>query len=174
MSIYTKKGDKGITSTVSGDRISKSSCQTRSLGAIDELNSFLGVVISFSESREVKNLLEKVQTNLLSLGSILGGSDLKFSKSKTTQLENHIDKWEKQLPKLTNFVHPGGSKSASLLQYSRALARKAEREIVGLGEEQKITPQMLMYLNRLSDYLFTLARVENCARGVEDEIWKRD
>jgi len=173
MSIYTKRGDKGTTSTLaSKDKISKASCQTRALGAVDELDSFLGIVISFSESREVKRLVGEIQTNLLTIGSILGGSGLKFSKSKTTSLENQIDRWDILLPKLSNFIHPSGSKSASLLQYSRTLARKAEREVVALSKETRVAPQILTYLNRLSDYFFVMARIQNIRQDIEEKIWK--
>ncbi len=173
MAIYTKKGDKGTTSTLRGkEKISKSSCQTQSLGAIDELNSFLGIVISLSENKETVLLLDLIQNNLLTIGSILGGSSLRISKRETLKLEKQIDNWDKMLPKLSNFIYPGGSTVASLLQYARTLTRKAERETVGLSQEVKVAPQILTYLNRLSDYLFTLARVENHSKRIEDKIWK--
>ncbi|KKR11854.1 MAG: ATP:cob(I)alamin adenosyltransferase [Candidatus Woesebacteria bacterium GW2011_GWA1_39_21] len=178
MTIYTKKGDKGKTGLfkkVNGKsvRVSKSSCNTRAIGAIDEVDSFIGVVISLSHDEYLKERLHQVQNNLLTTGSILAGSDLKIQPSETKKLEKEIDECDKFLPALTNFIFPGGSPIAAYLQYARTLARKAEREVVALNEETRISASILKYINRLSDYLFTLARVENFKLKVKDEVWKK-
>lgn len=178
MSIYTKKGDKGETGLlkkVDGHsmRVSKSSCNTRAIGAVDEVDSFIGVVISLSHDEYLKEKLKNIQNNLLTIGSILAGSNLKISESETKKLEKEIDECDKFLPALSNFIFPGGSPIAAHLQYSRTLARKAEREVVALNEESKVSPSILKYLNRLSDYLFTLARAENFKLKVKDEVWKK-
>lgn len=170
MTIYTKRGDKGKTSLYlrSQEKISKNSLSIRGVGAIDELNSYLGVVCSISENAEVVNDLKEVQKNLLRIGSILAGSRLRFFKTKTRNLERKIDKLEKKLPKLKKFIYPKGSHLATHLHYARALARRAEREVIALN---KVKPQIISYLNRLSDYLFMLARDANFRVGIKEETW---
>lgn len=178
MSIYTKKGDKGKTGLLKkvgkSVRVSKSSCNTRAIGAVDEVNSYIGIIVSETEDQELKQSLLHVQNNLLTIGSILAGSNLKISLSVTSKLEKQIDKADKTLKPLTNFIYPGGSPVAAKLQYARTLARKAEREVVGLGEKEKVPATILKYLNRLSDYLFTLARDQNFKKGVVDKVWKKN
>lgn len=176
MAIYTKRGDKGETSvydegSAQRTRVSKDSLRVEALGAIDELNSFLGVCASFSENPSLTKILKEIQANLLTIGSITAGSNLKFSKAKTNRLEKLIDDLEGKLPVLANFVVPGGTKLASHLQYARALVRRTERRVVALSKEQKINPAILKYLNRLSDSLFMLAREANNNAGVMDEVW---
>jgi cob(I)alamin adenosyltransferase len=178
MPIYTKKGDKGETGLfkkVDGKsvRVSKSSCNTRAIGAVDEANSFIGIIISETFDTDLKKCLKRVQNNLLRVGSILAGSSLKISTSETNKLEKEIDGYDKALPVLSNFVYPGGSPSASKLQFARTLVRRAERETVAFNEEEKVSAAILKYINRLSDYLFTLARMENLKMNVKDEIWKK-
>lgn len=153
------------------ERVSKASLKVESLGAIDELNSFLGIVVAFSEDVRLRFLLKEVQKNLLRIGTITAGSGLSFSKSNTKKLEKIIDELEGKLPILKNFVFPGGGKTSSLLQYARSLARRAERRVVALSKEEKIPDQILSYLNRLSDFLFMLAREENSKIGIKDEVW---
>lgn len=176
MAIYTKRGDKGETSLYDGvsvqrERVSKDSLRVRAIGAIDELNSFLGVAISFSESPQLSRKLEETQRDLFRVGSILAGSNLRFSKAKTKLLEKKIDELEERLPPLKSFILPGGSRLSALLQYSRALARRAEREVVALDKAWKVKPQVLAYLNRLADLFFMLAREANFQRGILDEVW---
>lgn len=176
MVIYTKRGDRGKTSLydkTSGQRkrMPKDSLRASSLGAIDELNSYLGVVISSSEDMALNKKLKDIQNNLLTIGSLLAGSSLRFFKTNTRRLEKEIDEMEGELPVLANFILPGGSKIASNLQYARTLARKAERRLVTLNEEKKVKTQVLTYINRLSDYLFTLARDINYKMEIKDEVW---
>ena len=178
MPIYTKKGDKGETGLfkkVDGKsvRVSKSSCNTRAIGAVDEIDSFLGIIISVSESPDLQNRLTRVQNNLLTIGSILAGSHLVILPSETRKLEKEIDEFDKTLTPLTNFIYPGGVLTASLLQFARTLARKAEREVVGLNEVEKVPSGVLKYLNRLSDYLFTLARAQNQKMNLIEKVWKK-
>ena len=168
MAIYTKTGDKGITRIFdkkTGElvKISKTSCKIASIGAIDELNSFLGMVGGE----------EEMQGNLFTINSILAGSNLRFSKSKTKKLEKEIDKLEGTLPVLKNFIYYGGSPKASLLFYARALCRKAERELVAFFNIQHTSPDILAYVNRLSDYLFMKAREQNFKDGIKEKVWKR-
>jgi cob(I)alamin adenosyltransferase len=176
MTIYTKRGDKGKTglydeASTQRERVSKDTLRIRAIGAVDELNSFLGLAISFSEDQKLNTQLKEIQRDLFTIGSILAGSKLRFFKTKTKRLEKVIDKLEGDLPVLRNFVLPGGSQVASHLQFARALARRAEREVVSLSVLEPVKPRILMYLNRLSDYLFMLARDVNKKTGVKEEVW---
>lgn len=178
MAIYTKRGDKGKTSLYDKTleqrkRTSKDSLRIEALGAIDELNSYLGVVISSSEDLVLNKKLKEVQGNLLTIGSQLAGSKLRFFKTNTRRLEKEIDEMEGRLSVLTNFILPGGGRTASNLQYARTLVRRAERRLVSLNEKITVKPQTLTYLNRLSDYLFMLARDANSKMEVKDEVWVR-
>lgn len=173
MAIYTKKGDKGKTSVFKnpGKKISKNSVLTSAIGTVDELDSFLGVAVSISENQEVKRQIKEVQNNLLRIGSILAGSPLKFTEKETTKLEKSIDEMDKILPKLRNFIVPGGTKLSAHLHFARCLTRRCEREVVRVDESTKISPNILKYLNRLSDYFFVLARFVNFKNNVAEEIW---
>lgn len=176
MSIYTKRGDSGQTSVLEKNneqkvRITKDSLIVESLGSGDELNSWLGVVYSSSESPQLKQIIHTMQTNLLTIGSTIAGAKLKFPEKHTKDLEKLIDELEGKLHVLSNFVYPRGTMTASHLQYARSLARREERRVVALSKEVKIKPEILSYLNRLSDALFTLARYENWKNGTDEEVW---
>ena len=176
MAIYTKKGDKGETSLFDKDsvqniRISKDSLRIRAIGAIDEANSSLGVVVSFSSDKRLNKKITRIQTELFTIGSILAGAKLRFSKTRTRVLERYIDELEGSLPILRNFVLPGGNPVAAHLQLSRTLVRKAEREMAALSGTEPIIPQILTYINRLSDFLFMLARKANHDAGIKELVW---
>ena len=176
MSVYTKRGDKGKTSLLEKNneqkvRITKDSLIVEALGSIDELNSYLGVVYSFSESPKLQTIIHSMQTNLLTVGSTVAGAKLPFSEKQTKDLEKIIDELEGKLPVLSNFVYPRGTVTSASLQYARSLARRCERRVVALSKEKTIKPEILSYLNRLSDCLFTLARNENSMSGVKEEVW---
>ncbi len=153
------------------ERVSKDSLIVEALGAIDELNSFLGIAKTQSNDTKIQKIIGEVQKNLLTIGSITGGSKLRFTKNKTKKLERIIDEIEGKLPILKNFVVPGGSLTAAWLQYARALTRRAERRIVALSNTQITKPSILIYMNRLSDFLFMLAREVNNKSGIKDETW---
>ena len=176
MAIYTKRGDKGKTSlyeegSTQKKRIDKDSLIVEALGSVDELNSYLGICKVNAENPKTKVLLGNVQENLLKIGTIIAGSKLFFSKKETSNLEKQIDEIEGRLPVLKNFVVPGGSRLSAHMQYARALARRAERRVVALSKEQKINGTVLTFLNRLSDYLFMLARDAAHQSGFGDEPW---
>ena len=158
MPIYTKTGDKGITGMFSGKRVSKSSQLINAIGAVDELNSFLGIVGG----------LEDVQKNLFTINANLSGAKLNLPKDASEKLEKEIDEIEKKLPKQKNFLIYGGSSRAAKIYFARALTRRAERELVVL----KLGEEILIYINRLSDYLFILARNVNYNKGVKETVWK--
>ena len=177
MAIYTKRGDKGQTSLYDKKnsqrkRVPKDSLIVSTLGAIDELNSFLGVALSFCEDKKTRAHLELVQNNLLKIGSITAGSKIRFTKTQTKHLEKIIDDLEGSLPVLKNFILPGGTKFAAHLHFSRSLSRKAERKMVTLSKEKEVKPQVMTYLNRLSDFLFMLARQANHKKGVTETSWR--
>lgn len=173
MPIYTKKGDKGETGLATGIRISKDSLKIRAIGGVDELDSQLGFAKSFSEDKKTVQIISDIQKNLLTIGSILAGSGLKFSKSKTIKLEKTIDAWDKALPPLKNFILPAGTSLAAQLHVCRSSARHAEREITALAQVEKVSDSIKMYINRLSDFLFMFARFVNFNEKIKEEIWKR-
>ena len=177
MSIYTKKGDKGETGLFSSDRnkkirVLKSSQIIKTIGAIDEVNSYIGVVVSQCEDNYLKEKLTAIQSDLLTIGSIIAGSSLRLNKLKVAVFEKEIDELDKELSPLKNFILPGGTKTASELQFLRSLVRRAERELVTLNDEKSLPPNVTIYLNRLSDYVYTLARYENFRNQFADVIWK--
>jgi len=176
MAIYTKRGDKGKTSlfdksSAQNIRVSKDSLRIRAIGAVDEANSSLGVVVSLSSDNKLNSRIERIQTELFVIGSIMAGANLRFSATKTRALERDIDKLEANLPVLKNFVLPGGDPVAAHLHVSRTLVRKAEREIVALSGTEQIKSQILTYINRLSDFLFMLARKVNKDAGIKELVW---
>lgn len=158
MAVYTKTGDKGTTGTFSGKRVPKSSQLIKAIGAIDELNSFLGIIGGLIE----------IQRNLFTINAILTGAKLNLSADATKKLEREIDEIEGTLPVQMNFLIYGGNKKAAQIYFARALARRAERELVVLKPKSEV----LIYINRLSDYLFMLARRTNHKKGIKEAIWK--
>lgn len=184
MAIYTKTGDKGKTKVFDKKTgqltpIRKDSCHIKTIGAIDELNSFLGIVraeILYHRNItmiQVEKKILEIQGNLFTINSILAGSKLKFSKTKTKKLEKQIDKWEGELPVQKNFIYYGGSQTSSLIFYARALCRRAERSLVTAHRTQfTVHDSILIYMNRLSDYLFMLARSENFRAKIKEKFWK--
>lgn len=163
MSVYTKKGDKGKTSVLGGKRISKNSKVINAIGAIDELNSYLGIIWG----------LESIQKNLFTINSILAGSDLKLPPNATKKMEIEIDKTEGKLPVLKNFIIYSGTSRAKRLFFARSICRRAERILVCLPNIQKNNPEILKFINRLSDYLFTMARSENYSKKIKELTWNQ-
>lgn len=172
MPIYTKKGDKGTTNFIDkSKRVEKDSVKVETLGALDELNSFLGIARSFCDNPERDVFIKDIQDNLFRICAIIAGSDLKFNKSNTTRLEKEIDRIEEKVGPISSFRFSQGSRFATHLMYARSLARRAERRTVALNRLEKIHPNILQYLNRLSDMLFMLFREANFDAGVAEEGW---
>ena len=179
MKIYTKSGDKGETGLFGGERVLKNSPRIEAYGTIDELNSFIGLAITEVKSPDVKNLLEKIQNELFTVGSDLAAPYDVDEKHKImrvpqefyTDAEKAIDKFEAELQPLKNFILPGGSKSASLLHICRTICRRAERNAVALNNSVKVGDNIIIFLNRLSDLFFVLARFENHLAGKQDVKW---
>jgi cob(I)alamin adenosyltransferase len=168
--IYTRTGDTGETALISG-RVSKASKRVAAYGSVDELNSALGVVISQLEEGELKALLLSLQNELHIVCADLANPDLsragpRIAVVHVQGLEKLCDRIEAELPPLKQFILPGGTFPASLLHLARAIARRAEREVVALAAEEQINPEVICYLNRLSDLLFLLARLINYRAGV--------
>ena len=162
--IYTRTGDKGKTSLFDGKKVLKSDKKVEAYGTIDELNSAIGAASAFIKVRNINTELEKIQNDLLEIGSSLAVSKTLPAdqlKSRPEEFEILIDKLTGKLPPLTQFILPGGGKGGALLHLTRTIARRAERRVVGLSKSEKIDPTIIIYLNRLSDLLFTMARFVN-------------
>ncbi len=175
--IYTKTGDSGETSLFGGERVPKDHLRLEAYGTLDELNSWLGYSIRAVKSKEVKSLLLELQNRLFDAGSDLatpltynnpGFTIPRISSENVTMVEAAIDKFDAELPELKNFVLPGGCKSASRLHIARGVCRRGERAIVALMHKEEINRNLLIFVNRISDLLFVLARFENKLSGIGD------
>jgi len=177
MSIYTRFGDKGKTALHTGKTVSKGRVRVEAYGNLDELNSFLGVVLSQVKDKKIKQELLKIQSDLFEIGASLAGPGEKEHqkltqklKARVLEFEKEIDTLTQKLPKLKNFILPGG-KVGSLLHYARTITRQAERRTVVLAEKEKVLEEVLVYLNRLSDLLFMFARAINHREKQKETIW---
>lgn len=182
MPIYTKTGDKGKTSLFSGKRVWKDDIRIEAYGALDELNSVIGVILSFlnkkdKESKKIIHTLLDVQGSLFPICSYLADlpdivEDINLDeKIKSYELE--IDRMTEKLPKLSNFILPGGGVVGAHLQNARTIARRAERIIIKLHRRENVDPRVIQYINRLSDLFFTLSRYANHIDKKKETIWER-
>lgn len=189
MPIYTRTGDKGKTSLFDGTRVLKNHIRVDTYGTIDELNSLLGAAIaellsikdqaSSPHERQVSikmisNELENIQHDLLDIGSTLampGGMPIPGLDKRVKEFEKLVDNLTEKMPELKNFILPGGSKAGSLLHIARTTARRAERRLVALIQEEDIDEEIIKYINRLSDLLFTMARFVNFKEKKKETIW---
>lgn len=171
--VYTKTGDAGQTSLVSGDRVSKADLRVSAYGDVDELNSVLGVTRTFPLDEELNALLGRIQNELFTLGADLatpaGTPVPRVDEEMVKGLEEVIDKYLGELAPLREFILPGGSQAGAMLHLARTVARRAERVVVALSEREEINAESLRYLNRLSDLLFVLARVANQRAGTGEQ-----
>jgi cob(I)alamin adenosyltransferase len=186
LKIYTRTGDTGETSLFGGRRVKKNDERVEAYGAIDETNAFIGFVrAAISEgssgSREVLNyidsVLEPVQNKLFAIGAVLAGSNddaYTVKDSDLEFLEHAIDKMDEEIQPIKAFILPYGTDLCTRLHLARVTCRQAERKIVELGTNQEIDSKIIAYVNRLSDFLFTLARYANKAQGVPDVLWKKE
>ena len=186
MKIYTKTGDLGDTSLFSGKRVRKNNIRIDSYGTIDELNSYLGLIRDHTDDKKVQENLIRIQSKLFTLGAMLATpgekGDAKEKKSRLqieligpgdiSHLENEMDRMNETLPEMTHFILPGGHPALSFCHVARCVCRRAERKTVELHDLEGVDPQILVYLNRLSDYLFVLARKLTKDTGVEEVPWK--
>lgn len=177
MKIYTKTGDNGTTSLFDGQRVRKDNLRVETYGTVDELNSIIGLAIAFDVPQQMKNDLMRINNDLFVLGGDLATPMNKQSKVNRINeqhinwLEQKIDEYTERLPQLRNFILPGGSQSAAFLHQARTVCRRLERIAVSLSEIEDIGQFVLIYINRLSDYLFVAARFANFLNNKEDVIW---
>ncbi|MCW9064791.1 MAG: cob(I)yrinic acid a,c-diamide adenosyltransferase [Ignavibacteriaceae bacterium] len=182
MKIYTGTGDGGETGLFGGERVSKNAIRIEAYGTIDELNAFIGLTIIEVSDKSVKDLLQKIQNWLFSIGADLATPDdektkklnvFRTPKEYYLYLEKEIDKYESKLDELRNFILPGGTKGAALLHICRTITRRAERMVVALNSTVKIGNNIIIFLNRLSDLFFVLARFDNAISGTPDIKWNQ-
>ncbi len=176
MKIYTRTGDKGKTSLFDGKRVLKSDKKVETYGTVDELNSAIGAASAFIKNRLINKELEEIQNDLLEVGSALAVSTalpVDQLNDRPQEFEKLIDKLTKQLPPLNQFILPGGGKGGALLHLSRTVARRAERNVVQLSQKEKIDGVIIIYLNRLSDLLFTMARFVNYFERKKEKTWRK-
>ncbi|HAD97939.1 MAG TPA: cob(I)yrinic acid a,c-diamide adenosyltransferase [Cryomorphaceae bacterium] len=179
MKVYTRKGDTGETSLIGGTRVKKYNLRIEAYGTVDELNSFIGLIRDTAEASDQDALLMDIQNRLFTIGSELA-SDPENSRMKVPELqpadiealEKAIDKMDEQLEPLKNFILPGGDLAASYCHVARCVCRRAERRVIELNEQAAVDPKIMKYLNRLSDYLFVVARYFTRQHGGVETLWK--
>ena len=172
--IYTRTGDAGTTGLADGSRVEKDSARIEAIGAVDELNSVLGVVLAETLPEPIRRCLVNILHDLFVLGGELSvpGHTL-LSTAHVSRLERELDAFNAELPALQEFILPAGTRAAALTHVARAVCRRAERRLATLDREARIAPPLLAYLNRLSDLLFVTARALNRAAGQPDVLWKQ-
>lgn len=182
MKIYTRKGDSGDTSLFGGQRVSKDDLRVQAYGSVDELNSALGVVVASlpQELEDWRGALLEIQSDLFTLGANLATLETGAAKprhipdlpeSRVTSVESWIDRLDDELRPIKAFILPGGTEAAAALHLARNVCRRAERRVVALAGCAEVEPVILKYLNRLSDFLFTLARAANARQDIADSEW---
>lgn len=179
MKIYTKTGDKGSTSLYNGSRVPKSDLRVETYGTVDELNTIIGLAIAHDVPKLIEEDLLIISKWLFNLGSDLAtplNSKVNIERIKLENieyLEKKIDEYTIKLPELNNFILPGGSKPGAFLHQARTVCRRAERLAVSLSANEDIGELPVIFLNRLSDYLFTAARFSNHLLGINETIWTK-
>ena len=177
MKIYTKTGDDGNTGLQGDFRIAKSHPRILAYGTVDEANAMIGVVLTNVLDDDVREVLNTIQNELFLLGSDLSNQNLNDLKNRISldmveKLEKIIDKFELEVPPITNFILPGGNVAAAQIHQVRTIVRRAETLVVHLSDKDKINSNCIKYLNRLSDLMFVMGRLINKRNGIEDIIWK--
>jgi cob(I)alamin adenosyltransferase len=179
MKIYTKTGDSGETALFGGQRVAKDALRIDAYGTVDELNAFLGLAVRHCTSPDIRSRLQRVQGELFQVGADLATPlDAKTSyitrldDQPARRLEEEIDEWQELLPPLTSFILPGGSQPGAELHIARTICRRAERRTVSLARAEAINEQVIIYLNRLSDWLFVLARLVNHRQNTPETPWQ--
>lgn len=178
MKIYTKTGDAGTTSLVGGKRVPKDCARLESYGTVDELNAHVGLLLTYVSENQDRECLISIQNRLFVVGAQLATEAPNVSSSvitddDVTNLENNIDKASEGLPKWRGFTLPGGCREAAIAHVCRTVCRRAERRILTLNSEEEVDPQLIKYINRLSDYFYVLALRLNFLHGTEEILWKK-
>ena len=176
--IYTKTGDKGTTSLVGGTRLDKDHIKIEAYGTVDELNSWMGVIADFEENKDRKNVLKEIQDRLFTIGADLA-SEPEFKKktlpilydSDVELLEKQMDEMNDAMSPIRNFILPGGHQLVSFTHVARTVCRRAERKVISLSKIEETNPKIVIYLNRLSDFLFVLSRKITSELGIEEVKW---
>jgi cob(I)alamin adenosyltransferase len=174
--IYTRGGDRGETSLGDGSRVPKLDCRIAAFGTVDELNSQIGLVLAGSVDERIREVLERVQNELFDVGADIsvpfgvGDGRLRVSQEQIDRLESDCDRFNAGLTELRSFVLPGGTEAAARIHVARAVCRRAERGVLEAAEQVELNPLVLVYLNRLSDLLFILARTANV--DGDEPLWK--
>ena len=178
MKIYTRQGDSGQTSLIDGEIVYKHSLSVDTYGTIDELNSFLGLLKDYIKDDKIKDILNNIQIKLFSIGTILASGKNQNISAKVTiekkdveYIELEIDRLNKNLPELKNFIIPGGHKISSYSHVCRSICRRAERKITELNNNSSIDSNILAYINRLSDFFFVLSRFLKYSDNVSESHW---
>ncbi len=179
MKIYTKTGDGGDTALFGGQRLPKDALRIEAYGTVDELNAHLGLIVRYCDSPDLKSRLLRVQGELFQVGADLATPlDAKTSyitrlaAEPIARLEAEIDEWDELLPPLTSFILPGGSQPGAELHIARTICRRAERRAVSLARAEDVNENVIIYLNRLSDWLFVLARLVNHRQNAPEAPWR--
>lgn len=172
-------GDKGKTHLFGGKKVDKDSMRIEVIGSIDELNSFVGLARSRIEDKMVNEILEKIQRDLFAIGADIASPKdsayiTRLIEKDVEEIEGIIKDVNEDLAELKGFILPSGSPEASLIHICRSICRRAERRLVALKKEESINDIVMVYINRLSDLFFSLARYMNSRKGVHDELWKDD
>ena len=180
--LYTRSGDQGETALFGGRRVSKDDPRVEAYGSVDELNSTLGVAVSFLRQKRIVAALQSIQNELFNIGSELAsesgpkadrGRMFIDPKRKIAGLERLIDEHDANVPPLRTFILPSGARAGALLHLARGVCRRAERAVVRLSRQEDVNPQLVIYLNRLSDLLFVLARYVNKAARKPETPWRK-
>lgn len=180
MRVYTRAGDSGLTSLRGGYRIPKSAIILDAIGNVDETNAHLGLVLVFDDVPEqLASQLSYIQNWLFDIGAQLSATAVTSAKEcpwaeRTRQLESWMDEFDKDLPRLTKFILPGGSQPGALMHVARGVCRRAERSIAVLDLESPLTKEGFAFVNRLGDWMFVAARWVNLKLGAEEHIWVQD
>ncbi len=179
MKIYTKTGDRGDTRLFDGTKVRKHDDRVEAYGDVDELNSFIGAAAAFVSDPAIVDLLTEIQKELFSVGAQLADpkfreqtrSKFQIPRTRIQALEDAIDGFEAELPPLRQFILAGGGHAGALLHVARTVCRRAERRVVSLSEKTAVNPDVIEYLNRLSDFLFVVARVVNHRESKQEILW---
>lgn len=173
MAIYTRTGDDGTTALFGGRRVPKCDELVDVYGSIDEVNSLIGALLNAVTDPKLQTQLKLYQADLFTIGSTLAGwkSDLAFLDGRIKDMEKQIDGYEKELAPLNNFILPGGTIAAAIAHVVRSVTRRTERQAVALAKNQSVPPEIIRYLNRLSDWFFVLARHLNRQQGIAETVW---
>jgi cob(I)alamin adenosyltransferase len=180
--IYTKTGDDGTTGLMGGTRVKKYDIRLEAYGTVDELNAALGLIRSYNIPENLAEMLVEIQNKLFNIGSRLASDErgnaftekLSITEQHIAFLEKAIDEMEEDLPELTHFILPGGDLAAAQCHVARTVCRRAERRILEFAGSESVQPEIIKYINRLSDFFFVLARKLAADSGIAEKPWKQD